>query len=114
MMLYLICAANLKTPFTEEIMEIQDGLNFVRRFMENRSEKNFGVGVKVKNISCEDLDDKLDGWAFEWFQVGKDLYVVLKNPFYHGYDLEATVGQFYAFLQVNEIEYESEVDLIGV
>ena len=95
-------------------MEIQNGLNFVRRFMENRSEKNFGVGVKVKNISREDLDDKLDGWAFEWFQAGKDLFAVLKNPFYHGYDLEATVEEFYAFLRVNEIEYEGERNRIGV
>lgn len=88
---------------------------------------NFGIGVRVIRKEVEDddfgswLDDKLDGWAYEYISVGcemysdeeNDLYVILKDPFRHGYNLGATVEEFLAFLRLNDIEYDGKVDVVG-
>ena len=93
---------------------------------------NYGIGVRVvrkdfdKNHEYyEDflgwLDEQLEGWAYEYFEVGKstyqggedDVFVVFKNPFKNGYNLEASVEEMLAFLRIQGIEYVGNVDVVG-
>jgi len=93
---------------------------------------NYGIGVKVIRKEFEEgheyyedfltwLDEQLEGWAYEYFEVGEgsytgeedDIYVVFKNPFKNGYNLEASVEEMLAFLRIQGIEYVGKVDVVG-
>jgi len=93
---------------------------------------NYGIGIQVVRQEFEEgheyyedflgwLDEQLDGYAYDYFEVGEstyvggedEIYVSFKDPFRNGYDLEASVDELLAFLKINKIEYIGKVDVVG-